>query len=307
MNKLWLVLVPLVLGCSPSPEEACDKLTPAFCAKLNECLPFQFRQGYADTAACASRIRAMCIESFTATGTSTNTSRVSDCATQIMPVSCEDLYASKTPEACKPLAGAVVNGAACVDNAQCASTWCARGDNMTCGACGPKPTAGTSCANQECGEGLSCVNDVCVVPGMAGAQCDGTHPCRAGYACKGVTPGGMGTCALGLSAGTMCESLMGPNNAGCDQTKGLYCHPTTRVCTAVTYAKTGEACGVVGMGFAVCASAGTCKMQGAATMGTCIAPAADGAPCDSMAGPKCSPPARCVSGLCKLEDPATCK
>ena len=139
----------------------------------------------------------------------------------------------------------LINGVACVDNAQCQSTWCARGDNMTCGACGPKPTAGTSCANQECGEGLSCVKDVCVTPGMAGAGCDADHPCRAGYACKGVTPGSMGTCALGIAAGGACEAFLGPNNAGCDQTKGLYCHPTMRVCTAVSYAKTGEACGVV--------------------------------------------------------------
>ncbi len=305
MNRLVLALVPLAIGCSPSPEEACDKVAPALCSKLSECSPFTFNQAYADVASCVARAKLVCAQSFSATGTSASTSRTVDCATALMALTCEDVYASKTPESCKAMPGQIANGSACTDNAQCQSTWCARANNMTCGACGPRPVAGTNCANQECADGLRCVNDVCVTTGMAGAQCDGSHPCRAGYACKGATPGGMGTCALGLAAGAMCESLLGPNNAGCDTAKGLYCHPTTRVCTAVTYAKTGEACNIVGNGFAVCASSGTCKTQGGTSV--CLAAAADGAPCDEMAGPKCTPPARCVSGACKIEDPATCK
>jgi hypothetical protein len=73
------------------------------------------------------------------------------------------------------------------------------------------------------------------------------------------------------------------------------------VCTPVVYAKVGEACGITGMMYAVCTASADCKMQ------KCVAPATDGAPCDATNGPGCLAPAKCVGGLCKLEDPAACK
>jgi hypothetical protein len=173
---------------------------------------------------------------------------------------------------------------------------------MTCGTCGPKPADGTSCANQECGEGLQCANNVCVTPGAAGAACDNNKPCRGGLACKAATPGGnTGTCAIALKQGETCQELLGPLNAGCDPAKGLFCHPTMGVCTQVVYAKVGEACGITGTMFAVCTASAECRMQ------KCVAPAVDGAPCNTQNGPGCLAPAKCVGGLCKLEDPAACK
>jgi hypothetical protein len=304
----YLCLLLLAAGCSPSPEEACEKLMPAYCSKLSECAPILFNPAFTDVASCSTRLKINCTSIFSAPGTSSSTGRAIDCANAINALTCADFYAGTQPEACKPLAGQNANGTACTNNDQCQSTWCAKANNQTCGTCGPIPTEGTSCANQDCPNGLQCAsgNKTCVKPGMAGTACDANHPCQGGLACKGATPGGMGTCALALQAGAMCDRLLGPNNAGCDQTKGLFCHPSTSVCTSVVWAKVGEACGtnLMTQTFAICTGSSRCTAQ---NNGTCMAPAADGAPCDDTNGPRCAAPAKCVSGACRLEDPLACK
>jgi hypothetical protein len=75
----------------------------------------------------------------------------------------------------------------------------------------------------------------------------------------------------------------------------------------MTFAGAGEACGIINAKFVSCAANGKCRPGANPLQGTCVAAAADGAPCDETAGPLCTPPAICVSGLCKLGDPALCK
>jgi hypothetical protein len=38
----------------------------------------------------------------------------------------------------------------------------------------------------------------------------------------------------------------------------------------------------------------------------CVAPAADGASCDSVMGPGCLSPALCRNGVCTVPSPASC-
>jgi hypothetical protein len=92
----------------------------------------------------------------------------------------------------------------------------------------------------------------------------------------------------------------------CDNTQGLYCDPATRLCKLVTFASPGGSCGVVNGAFVACSGGGRCKTAGASLMGTCLAPAADGAACDTTAGPDCLPPAQCVGSVCKLPNAASC-
>jgi hypothetical protein len=110
-----------------------------------------------------------------------------------------------------------------------------------------------------------------------------------------------GSCVAPAGAGMPCD----PVARNCDQTQGLYCHPMTRVCTAATFVGAGGSCGLVNNAYVGCSASGHCKIT-AGLMGTCLAAAADGAACDSTAGPDCTPPAQCVAAVCKLPNPAGC-
>jgi len=79
-------------------------------------------------------------------------------------------------------------------------------------------------------------------------------------------------------------------------------------CTPIQYVGAGEPCGGVGGDYFECIGGSSCR----GTPGMCVADAADGDPCDTVAGPSCLSPARCVtdgistSGTCTPPDPEAC-
>ena len=90
------------------------------------------------------------------------------------------------------------------------------------------------------------------------------------------------------------------------------------MCAAISYVAAGQPCGRIGTGFTACTGgaecfAGTPGADGGVTS-TCVAPVADGAACDTVNGPPCTRPARCVGtsidggtkGTCAVADATQC-
>lgn len=321
--KRWLLscsvlVVGFVLGCSsdgasgatsgPTREQACAQAAQAFCDVYQKCLPLLITSAYAEEAKCVERALINCPSSFDAPSTTSTPAKVVACAGEISKVSCEQLSVSP-PAACVPDPGGLEDGAACADDAQCKSTWCAKGDADVCGKCTKLPGAGDACPvvgtdgegkpDKDCGRGLTCAKDVCVKPSVTGEPCSETKPCALGLACFG------GKCVAAGKPGAKCDPA-GNTDPPCDFFQGAYCNPSTKVCQLLGESKAGEACGVVGSDFKICVAGAKCITKGGAS-GTCIAPAADGAPCDATDGPPCLAPAQCVGGVCKLSDATACK
>jgi hypothetical protein len=124
----------------------------------------------------------------------------------------------------------------------------------------------------------------------------------------------MGTCtADATTVGAACDSAH-KAMASCNGNMGLACIPTAAgstvgKCATITLAMAGQPCGAMGTpetGFADCTAGGMCVNKG------CVAPAADGAACDSALGPPCLNPAKCVptaagtAGTCVVPDATMC-
>ena len=174
---------------------------------------------------------------------------------------------------CAPVPGTYADGAACGDDSQCQSNFCARASTSLCGTCSPKSTEGGACVYGACSSGLSC-------------------------------PAGSTTCiqAVAGKVGDPCTY-----QEQCDLANGVACDTaSSKKCIQISVAKSvGEPCGLTMSGFAICPASGTCS---GVFGGTCSAAAADGANCsDSDSGPKCLSPAKCVGGTCQLPDPKSCK
>jgi len=290
-------------------EQACDEASKAICDQFAKCLPIFVTIGYGDAATCLSRTKANCPVTFDAPKTSASPARLSTCAAGIRQLSCEAL-STTTPAACVPEPGGLEDGAACGDDAQCKSTWCAKNDDALCGKCTKLPAAGGACVDlglkadgttqKSCGRGLQCAKDICVKPGETGATCDDAKPCALGLTCFNTK------CAAAGKPGAKCDPE-GKTDPVCDFFQGAFCNPATKVCQSVVAAKAGETCGLVGTEFKLCSAGAKCITTAGTMSGTCIAAAVDGAACNTKDGPDCLAPAKCTNGVCKLPDPAACK
>jgi len=299
MRALGVLLVGTLLGfgvgcgskSSVTIEEACTSVAASACAKINTCFSFIVTSLYGDAATCQTRAKLGCVQTGIPAGSATTPDDVQSCGDAYAGLSCNDAISHSPPNACRSKAGSVVNGAACSDDAQCASTHCAK--TSDCGICAAVAAAGGTCATEnDCDYGLICnQSKVCVAPAAAGAACAATGECASPLICSGQK------CSAAVAVGGVCDKTM----QNCDSRQGLYCN-TQNVCVAITFAGPGEACGIVGMAFVGCKASGQCKTSGA--MGTCVAPAADGAACDTDT--PCLAPAKCTSGICKLSNPASC-
>ncbi|MGZ3439973.1 MAG: hypothetical protein ACXVDD_10665 [Polyangia bacterium] len=294
-----LLLAALVAGCGSSvtADQACSDLSHALCTQLSQCAPPLITSVYGDVATCETRAKLNCVPSLMAPSTSATPDKLDHCATAVTTLSCNALFTRDTPAACKPDPGKLVNGSACGDDAQCTSAYCKKAAGQVCGVCGMRSPAGVACSvDDDCDFTLACAMSVCVAHGAVGATCDGGHPCATPNVCKG------GVCATPAGAGQPCDPVV----KDCDATQALYCNPTTRICAQATFAGAGQPCGLVNGGFVGCSGSGHCKLGAASLMGTCLAPAADGAACDSTNGPDCVSPAQCIGAVCKLPNPAGC-
>jgi hypothetical protein len=304
------VAVPIVLiACSDdsssssvTPEQGCDQFATAICEKYDQCAPLFVQLGFGTSARCVDRFKINCPAAFSANGTSTTPAKASQCAADLKNVSCEDALGRILPASCRTEPGALADGMACADNAQCKGKLCRLGQASTCGACSTIGAAGTACdRDEDCEYGLGCAVGKCVGYAKAGETCDGkATPCLGTLACAG------GKCAVPLEAGVACTPAAKDGENPCNGLKGLFCHPINKVCAQVKLAAAGEACGYVDNTFVGCTS-GECKGADGAKPGTCQAHAADGATCTAGAQPTCELPARCVGGVCKITDPAACK
>jgi hypothetical protein len=312
---MWPAIVT-AMACSGStstsgnvtPEQACADLAGALCDKIASCSSFGFQLVYPDAATCKSRAALTCPMGLMANGATAKPSDLEACKQGYVNAACDDLVAGNQPAACQ-LTGSLMAGAACAENLQCAgaNSYCNIPANQTCGVCATRAAAGAACGQTSdcqsglvCGKGTGQAMGTCVTPGAEGGSCDSPHPCKSPLVC--VTQ----TCSKPVGPGGACDS--GAQN--CDILQGLYCSQA-KVCTMALTAGAGGACGVTGTTAAptatLCMAGSTCKLPSNGFMGTCQAPAADGAMCDATNGPSCISPAVCTNGACKIPDPTACR
>ena len=257
-------------------QQACTALADAYCAKLQSCSPFVTSVAYGDVAMCKQRWILNCTPTFAVTGTSATPARTSGCAQSIAALSCTTFLSGDLGTACAIAAGTVALGGPCGDDAQCASTFCARAPAAVCGTCQPATMAGDPCVQSSCSIST---NTAC--------------------------PAGKTTCVKPV-AGKVGDSCVGHEQ--CDVGHQVGCNPTNGKCIALALASAGGTCGadsIFPSSVAVCPAAGTCS---ASLAGRCSAAGMDGASCStSDTGTHCMAPARCVSGKCTLPNPATCR
>lgn len=312
-------------------DQACGDLAKARCAKIDSCGGgFGVAVKYGDEATCESRLKSQCVLGLAAPSTGATPASREACAQAIGTEDCPTFEGTDAPDPCNPPAGTLAAGAACGTAAQCASSYCAIAIGVACGTCATAPAANDPCTTTgECGgrAGLVCdrATGTCETAGVANATCDATHPCAAEYECIRTLDAGVaasddagvsvaGTCQLGAtSVGAACRpgSVLVPK---CEKTVYLTCDETSKKCAQDAFVDAGAPCGDLDGGVADCTGGAVCDPTIGKT-GTCVPAAAEGAACDSINGPNCLAPARCIGtvtdggtiGVCTLVDPSTCK
>jgi hypothetical protein len=274
-------------------DGGCARYALALCEVQRRCVLELFTYLYPDMASCQAAWGAICAQQVSLPSTSYTADQALACAAGLDAVSCEDWNAARDPAACSPTPGALANGSACGDDPQCQSTICRVPANETCGVCGPKVgPGGARSSDAECPADLSCVNRTCRTRPVAG------DPGTSGAGCRGLLVCKNSVCAPGAKAGETCSP------GTCDVELPLFC-ASGGVCRSTSYAKRGEACdNTVG---AFCGGGGICRTGAAGGAGTCVAPAADGAPYDDAQGPGCGPTATCVGGICRTYSIVGCR
>jgi hypothetical protein len=312
-------------GDDGAPMTPCGRYAQAYCDKKQSCSNGSLiTRDYGGMGICVTRQVLACNQSLGAPHTGHTLSLVEQCTSQMTSFSCAEFQDNNLPETCNPI-GPGKNGASCTFDAQCATGYCANDRYSTCGTCADAPVAGVSCARSNCAHNQACiwnnvVTNVCEPYVRTGSACGAySNPlCETDLTCAGASSvtGVGGTCEPALQTlGALCGSKdMG---LGCDTTRGLWCTavPDQQAsCSGLMYAGDGMPCGYVSSGVVAVCAAGTCYSSGGpyftytgtTQTGTCKAFAADGATCDTSAGPGCMSPARCVaargstSGVCTV-------
>ncbi len=320
----------------PSAMQACADQAHAVCSKRDACSPNSFlnNRTYGGEMACEMLIAGPCVSALMANGTAQTPAKIENCLQAYPGYMCTDFFDNNPPAACIPPSGTLATGAACGASAQCTTGYCSIPQYQVCGTCAALPVAGDNCTvTADCGRNLQCVTPTGATMGKCaafvasgGACLTNVAPCEVGLACVGDDEATMtmGTCkAQVTTAGGACD-LDRKTMANCFFDGGLYCIPTAKgsgvgTCQAVTVVDAGMACGPVGAmpitGFADCHAGATCIKPTGSAVGTCTAPAANGAACDNdtTKGPPCLAPARCVpgsststAGTCTVPDATMC-
>jgi hypothetical protein len=306
-------------GNGAANAAACTALGMAVCAELQKCNPYVLDADYGDEPTCEQRQEKNCGNSLAAASTGATATSTNACAMAYMSLSCADDLNHVSPPACNPPAGMLANQSACAFSAQCQSSFCAISPGQPCGVCATAPMAGSSCASLiSCGTGLVCSGGLCEAYVANGGACGKNAPCGAGLSCVGQTASAMGKCeTAGSSVGATCDPTL-KTGAGCDRDMGLTCNTLTKKCATIAKAMPGGSCGNnVGStknGFEIV----ECGGGGAATciQTKCVLVAGDGQSCDTVNGPDCMAPARCVgmpsgdaggtAGMCQVPDATKC-
>ncbi len=308
----------------------CATSAHATCAKRDSCSTNGFSNDhvYGSESICEMRAAAGCDDNLNAAGAGPSVAVA--CSAAMMTETCTDFFDDDPPMACITT-GTQPTGAACGQNGQCASTFCALGPLAVCGTCQPLPAAGATClAVADCGRDMACVKPAgsttltqgtCAPWVLENDPCDSTKSCADGLDCVGATTT---TCQKsGATVDAACDRSQ-KTAAACDANLGLTCIPTgagssVGTCQTVQLVAANATCGVMGTpvtSVADCSDGGLCvKAMPTDKTGTCAAPAADGAACnaDPSMGPPCLSPAKCVptaagmtAGTCTMPHAATC-
>jgi len=312
--------VPYDAGLASDADlSVCKTGSEATCALLQQCNHPGLATDYGDGGTCISRSVISCLANLQAPGTAANAAHNAACATSEGSESCGSYLNLDPPDACAILTGAGATGTPCSHPAQCASGFCAVPPADNCGSCQTPPAKGASCTELDtCGPDLACYKGTCIAYGATvGASCSGTQPCGSGLACVLTGDSGAGTCQ---TAGSMpnagCDVPATP--ASCNGDLGLYCvtkagAANLHTCQPVATATAGGACGRVDGVETICTAASSClKADGGSV---CVARAADNAACNSVTGPQCMAPARCIgtpidggaTGTCILPGSYSCR
>ncbi len=299
----------------PTADMACATSAMERCAKLQSCSPADLSKRWGDLATCVTRTTLTCTEALAAPMTGNTPTTTLACASATNAESCTDFFEKVPPTACTTQVGPET--ASCSFPAQCTSGFCALSNASLCGTCATQPKAGDSCATIGCGQDLNCVQStmLCQAPVAEAGSCSRDMPCADGLTCVGttVTPAVNGTCMVEVAtAGGTCDPKH-KTGADCSADAGLTCNTMTNMCVAQPFVAAGMPCGVIDNVTTRCEAAATCVLATGTTAGTCIATAADGAACDTAAGPDCLTPARCIvtnvgstAGTCQLPGSTTC-
>jgi hypothetical protein len=305
------LFVAAIVGCGTdvTADQACAAVAASRCKQLMACSPADFSERWPDLPTCEARDKLACVEAQSAPKTAATPSQTDVCASEISASTCTSFLSGvMTPADCQAPTGPGADGSACEFSGQCSSAFCAIANDALCGTCAELPAAGASCASQGCGPTMICVatTQLCQAPVQAAGACNRDTPCGASLACVGATMAVMGTCVQRIAtAGTACDPTRktGPD---CDPNAGLVCDSAMNVCVTQPIAATGQPCGAVGTSDTRCGGGATCVIPAQATVGVCVAPAADGAACDDTLGPSCQSPAACVGGTCQLRGTTSC-
>jgi hypothetical protein len=301
-----------------SADQACGDVAQARCSKRMTCTNgVGITRTWGDMTTCRTREKLACMIGLDAPATGNSPALVERCVVAMAGESCADFLDNNPPAECI-VTGPRAVGATCAFAGQCATSFCNDNKISACGACAAMPAAGTACTATACARNQACVpsTQLCQDLAAVGAACGADLPCGAGLSCAGATAGVMGTCmASAAAAGMPCGGTM----PGCDVSQGLYCGGSVgaKTCMNINHVAAGMPCGLLADGsLQGCGGAGTCYTASGVALagekGTCKAPAADNAPCDTVAGPACLPPARCIPGgtggaaQCTLPAGATC-
>ena len=184
-------------------DEAADSAAASACDHLFDVITSTRCGALEPPAAALAAMRPLyeqsCVARLRLPATSWTAASLEACATAGAASPCD---ATARPAACIVAAGSRPDGAACSDDAQCASTRCARTFGTTpgggpatipaCGTCSPAGAAGEPCGagvGDGCADGTACVaspKPVCasIHAGVEDDPCDGVaRTCAPGLAC----------------------------------------------------------------------------------------------------------------------------
>lgn len=278
-----------------SLPRACADVAAALCTKFESCnTGAMLSIVFDDLAHCVARMKLVCAVELVAPDVASTVAEVQACANAINATSCGDGFDPDSVAECRWV-GARANGGACGVNAQCTSGFCdKRPPSSECGTCAALPQAGEACPAERCAPGHKCVAPgKCMKLVAIGAACDASTPCASSGYCLGKK------CVAPAHLGDKCDPL-GRGGPGCSEM--ITCDTKTKICRPPTLANVGEPCGLVGTELRACTRS-WCEAHGEG--GKCIARVAEGGTCTTSEA--CVVPATCVSGTCKMPNPAGCR
>jgi hypothetical protein len=293
---------------------ACAAFANVYCSKYSSCDEIEFGNYFGTLGTCEQRFEQFCPDQYSAPGTTASPSDVKACAEATSDLTCGQFLTGVLPPACQVPAGSESMGAPCEYSGQCSSGFCSVASGF-CGTCQVGASIGQACESMfGCTSGLVCANTscpidggpcagalhpICFKPRGEGGECDNNPDCEPPLICVG------GACTSLLPEGSPCDG------GGCDITEALYCAAKAdggaQTCVQATFVAAGAECNSTTSPPTLCGASGSCQSVtgAAASVGTCVAAAADGQSC---ANAQCLPPALCISGTCQAPPPASsCK